>query len=83
MYDLEGNFVREFKSAMDCNRYFDENAINGSAVLKAIRTGQTLHGYQFSKEKLPYMKKFEVKKGSHNFKRKVGRYDEKGNLLET
>lgn len=82
MYDLEGNFVQEFESAFDCNRYFDINAKNGSAVLKAIRLGQTLHGYQFSKEKLPFMKKYIPTRGSHNNKRKIGRFDDNGNLLE-
>ena len=82
MYDLNGNFVREFESAIECNKHLDKNAINGSAVLKAIRTGQILHGYQFSKEKLPYMKKWMSKFGSHSFKKRVGRYDENGNLLE-
>lgn len=82
MYDLDGNFVKEFESAFECNRYFDINAKNGSAVLKAIRLGQTLHGYQFSKEFLPCMKKFTTKFGSHNYKRRVGRYNEDGKLLE-
>lgn len=82
MYDLEGNFVKEFESAFECNRYFDINAKNGSAVLKAIRLGQSLHGFQFSREKLPYMKKFKVRPGSHDFNIKVGRYDDEGNLLE-
>ena len=83
MYDLEGNFVKEFESALDCNRYFDVNAVNGSAVLKAARLGQTLHGYQFSREKLPYMKKYTPRKGSHNNKCKIGRYDESNILVET
>ena len=82
MYDLDGNFVQEFESAFDCNRFFDPNAKNGSAVLKAARLGQTLHGYQFSKEKLPFMKKYQVRPGSHDSKIKVGRYDDRGNLLE-
>lgn len=82
MYDLDGNFVQEFESAFDCNRFFDENAKNGSAVLKAIRLGQLLHDYQFSKEKVPYMKKYSSKLGSHKNKRKVGRYDDSGILLE-
>lgn len=82
MYDLDGNFVKDFDTAFDCCKYFNPKAKNGSSVLKAIRTGQTLHDYQFSKENLPYMKKFEAKKGSHSFKRKIGRYDENGNLLE-
>lgn len=82
MYDLDGNFVQEFNSAFDCNKSFDSKAPNGSAVLKAIRTGQTLHGYQFSKEKVPFMKKWTPIKGSHNFKRKVGKYDENMNLIK-
>lgn len=82
MYDLDGTFVNEFESAFDCNRFFDENAVNGSAVLKAVRLGQTLHGYQFSYEKLPYMKRFKVRLGSHANKRRVGRFDENDNLLE-
>jgi len=82
MYNLEGEFVKEFNSALECNRSFDENASNGSAVLKAIRTGQTLHGYQFSREKVPFMKKWEAKKGSHSFKRKVGKYDMNMNLVK-
>lgn len=82
MYDIEGNFVKEFESAFDCYKSLNPSATNGSAVLKAIRTGQTLHGFQFSKEKLPFMKKWEAKKGSHNFKRKVAKYDENMNLLK-
>lgn len=76
MYDLDGNFIKEFESAFECNRFFDTNAKNGSAVLKAIRLGQTLHGYQFSREHLPYMKKFNIRFGSHNYKRRVGRYND-------
>lgn len=82
MYNLEGVFVQEFESAFDCNKSFDPKAPNGSAVLKAIRTGQTLHGYQFSKEKVPFMKKWTPTKGSHNFKRKVGKYDENMILIK-
>lgn len=82
MYDLNGNFEQEFESAFDCNRFLDKNAKNGSAVLKALRLGQTLHGHQFSKEKLPFLKDFSPKFGSHNFKRKVGRYNDNGELLE-
>lgn len=83
MYDLNGNFVSEFDSAFDCNRSFDPNAKNGSAVLKALRLGQTLHGFQFSKEKLPFMKRYSPKLGSHGCKIRVGKYDDSGNLLET
>ena len=82
MYDLEGNYIREFESAFDCNKFFDKNAKNGSAVLKAIRTGQTLHGYQFSREFLPCMKKYIIKRGSHNNKRRVGKFDDNDILVE-
>lgn len=83
MYDLDGNFVQEFETAYACNKFLDPRAKNGSPVLKAIRTGQILHNYQFSKEKVPFMKKYTPKQGSHKFKIKVGRYDDSGNLLET
>lgn len=82
MYDLEGNFVQEFESAFECNKSFDSKAPNGSAVLKAMRTGQILHGYQFSREKVPFMKKWIPTNGSHNFKKRVGKYDENMNLVE-
>lgn len=82
MYDLDGKFVQEFSSAADCARHFCITAINGSSVLKAARLGQTLHGYQFSREKVPYMKKWTAKFGSHSFKRPVGKYDENGNLVK-
>lgn len=51
--------------------------------MKAIRLGQTLHGYQFSSEKVEFMKKKIIKKGSHDNKIKVGRYNDSGELLET
>lgn len=82
MYDSDGNFIKEFESAFECNKSFNANAKNGSAVLKAIRTGQLLHGYQFSREKLPFMKKWEASLGSHSFKKRIGRYDENMNLIE-
>ena len=81
MYDLNGNFVREFASALECNKFFNSKAKNGSAVLKAIRLGHSLHGYQFSKEKLPFMKKFIFRKGSNNNKKKIGKYDSQNNLV--
>ena len=83
MYDLDGNFEMEFNSALDCAKYLNPNAKNGSPILKAIRLGQILYNHQFSKEKLPYMKKYKPAPGSHNNKIKVGKYDENGVLLET
>ena len=81
-YDLKGNFVKEFESAFECNRFFDKNAKNGSAVLKAIKLGHTLHGYQFAREKLPYMKQYTPSKGSRNNKKAIARLDENG-IIET
>lgn len=61
MYDINGEFVREFDTTADCNRYFDKNAKSGGHVPRAIRLGHLFHGYQLSYEKLPYMKKFKPK----------------------
>lgn len=82
MYDLKGNFVKEFESAFECSCFFNKNAKNGSAVLKAIRLGHTLHGYQFAREKLPYMKQYTPSKGSRNNKKAIARLDENG-IVET
>ena len=81
MYDLDGNFVREFNTTAECNRYFLPNATGGGHVPRAIRLGHLFHGYQLSYEKVPFMKKFEKKKPKNQGKR-VGRYDLNGNLLE-
>ncbi len=64
------------------NYNFDKNAKNGSAVLKAIKLGHTLHGYQFAREKLPYMKQYTPSKGSRNNKKAIVRLDENG-IVET
>lgn len=81
MYDLDGNFVREFNTTAECNRYFLPDAAGGGHVPRAIRLGHLFHGYQLSYEKVPFMKKFEKKKPKNQGKR-IGRYDLDGNLLE-
>ena len=81
MYDLEGNYVREFDTVYDCNKFFYPNAKSGGHVPRAIRLGHIVEGYQFSYEKVPFMKKYERKKGSHT-KMKVGKYDKSNNLIE-
>lgn len=83
VYDLNGIFVAEFDSALECNKFFKPDAKNGSSILKAIKKGQIVYNHQFSKEKLPYMKKYYSALGSHGSKRKIGKYDSDGNLIET
>ena len=56
--DLDGNFVREFNTTAECNRYFLPDASGGGHVPRAIRLGHLFHGYQLSYEKVPFMKKF-------------------------
>jgi len=82
MYNLEGDFVKEFKSAYECSKYLNPDSKNGSAVLKAMRTGQILHNMQFSLEKLPYMKKYTPKFGSTKYKIRVGMYNDGGILIK-
>lgn len=81
-YDMSGNFVREFESALECAKHFNPNVKNGSTVARAARIGMSLYGHQFSFEKLPCMKEYVSTKGSHNYKRKVGKYDGE-TLIET
>lgn len=82
MYDLDGNFVKEFDSAFECCKYLNPTTKNGSAVLKAIKLGHILHNHQFSKEKVPCMKKWTPRFGSNQYKRKIGMYDLNGKLIK-
>ena len=81
-YSLDGSFVKEFESAFECAKFFNPASKNGSCILKAIRLGQLVYNHQFSKEKLPYMKKYVARVGSHACKIRIGRYDDNGVLLE-
>ena len=81
MYDLSGVFVREFDTVYECNKFFHPNAKSGGHIPRAIKLGHVINGYQFSYEKLPYMKCYNRKHGSHK-PIKVGRYDSDWNLLE-
>lgn len=84
MYDLNGNFEREFESLKAASMFL--GAKNTGHMTRAIRLGHQFLGHQFSYEKVPYMKKL---KGRNMGKvdmpyvgKKVGRYDDDGNLLE-
>lgn len=91
MYDLDGVFIREFESVNDAGRYLDKS--NGSDISKSIRLGHKCKGHQFSYDKLPYMKQFKrkvtklsaeiVDKAHQPFRKPVGMFDLKHNLIET
>lgn len=92
MYDSSGNFVKEFNCINDCMRFINPNAKNGSHIRRAIKLGQRVKGFQFSYEKLPYMKEWKTKEFTRvnnlpnipynkEFK-PIGRYDLSGNLLQ-
>lgn len=93
MYDIEGNYVKSFESGRDAATYLKVKDRNGSHICRAIRMGYLFHGFQFSYEKLPCMKKYVknqytgVRVGNttnHQCeKRPIGRYDSEGNLIET
>ena len=90
MYDLEGNFVKEFETVTDAARYLNTNP---GYLPRSIKLGHQFHGYQFSYEKLPFMKKFKKKiyegprvgnKTNHKCENiPIGKYDLNGNLIET
>lgn len=61
MYDLDGNYIREFETVTAANKFVNPNAIGGGHLSRAIKLGHTHWGYQFSYEKLPFMKKFTPK----------------------
>lgn len=91
MYNLDGEFVKEFESVNEAGRFLGNK--NGSHVSRSIRLGHQYKGYQFSYDQLPFMKKFEKNKvmrskesieaGAKKLSKAVGRYDNDGNLLET
>ena len=89
MYDLNGDYLQEFESVNDAGRFLNHK--NGSRVSKAARLGQRCETYQFSYEKLPFMKKFKTKRNVSNStveaaklknSKKVGRFDKNNKLLE-
>lgn len=86
MYDLDGNFVREFDSVNSAARFLNPSAKGGGHLPRAIKAGHQFLGYQFSYEKVPFMKKLKHRNMGNVEKpyigRKVGRYDDDGNLLE-
>lgn len=74
-YDLQGNFIREWKNLSEIRESFNKEP----RISTAIKQGHTWQGYQWSWEKVPFMKKLESKSGRI---RKVGKYDLDGNLVK-
>ena len=87
MYDLDGNFEREFDGVNEAGRFLNPNAKGAGHLPRAIKEGHQYLGHQFSYEKLPFMKKLKHRNMGNVEKPyaggKVGRFDLEGNLLET
>lgn len=87
MYDLDGNFEREFDSLNSAGRFLNPSAKGAGHLPRAIKEGHQFLGHQFSYEKLPFMKKLKCRTLNGVAKPyiggKVGRFDDFGNLLET
>lgn len=87
MYDLDGNYIRSFSGINIAARTINPNAENGSHISRAIKTGGIYQNYQWSYEKVPFMKKKKVRKSQSytsipDTGPQVGRFDDEGNLLE-
>lgn len=87
MYDLDGNFEREFDSVNSAGRFLNPEAKGGGHLPRAIKEGHQFLGHQFSYEKLPFMKKLKCRTMNGVEKPysggKVGRFNDAGDLLET
>jgi len=87
MYDLNGNFEREFDSVNSAGRFLNPSAVGAGHLPRAIKEGHQFLGHQFSYEKVPFMKKLKCRKMGTVDKPyiggKVGRFNDEGKLLET
>lgn len=87
MYDLDGNFEREFDSVNSAGRFLNPSAVGAGHLPRAIKEGHQFLGHQFSYEKVPFMKKLKCRKIGTVDKPyiggKVGRFNDEGKLLET
>ena len=77
LYDLDGNFYKEFDSPIECAKYFGQKS--SSAISSAIRLNRAYKGYQVSFEKHSSMKKIIL----NNQKQRVLQCDLEGNLIKT
>lgn len=74
-YDLDGNFIKEWPSALQARKQLGFT----SDIYKAIKLGRTAGGFQWMLEKLDKINPIKQKSGRS---RKVGKYDLDGNLLK-
>ena len=87
MYDLDGNFEMEFDGVNEAGRYLNQKAKGTGHLSRAIKKGHQYLGHQFSYEKVPFMKKLKhlnrtsIEKSY--IRKKVGKFDDNNNLLET
>ena len=73
-YALNGTFIKEWKNAKAVKEYFNSTKLTDSLI-----TGKTHNGFQWSYTKLD---KLPDRSAVGGRARKVGRYDDEGNLLE-
>jgi hypothetical protein len=93
MYDIHGNYIRSFETVIEANKFINPGATTGGHISSNIRKGKLTKGYQFSYEKLPYMKEYKKKNIersdeyremlSERKSKPVGRYTLEGELVET
>jgi hypothetical protein len=87
MYDLDGNFEMEFDGVNEAGRYLNQKAKGAGHLSRAIKKGHQYLGHQFSYEKVPFMKKLRhLNRTSIEkpyIRKKVGKFDDNNNLLET
>lgn len=93
MYNIHGEYVRSFETVTEANKFLNPLATTAGHISRNIRKGYLTNGFQFSYEKLPFMKEYKKKKieRSDEYRemlrvrqsKPVGRYSLEGELLET
>ena len=92
MYDISGVYIRSFETVTEANKTINPGATSSGHISRNIKLGYLTNGYQFSYEKVPFMKEY-VKpeiirsdeyraKLSKSKSKRVGRFDLEGNMLE-
>ncbi len=75
-YDLSGKFIKEWNTYNDIKDFFGKDL----SIYASIRLGGTAGGYQWSLDKVPAMKNYELQPHKTEA-RKVGKYDLNDNLI--